>query len=152
MLAKLRDTPIQRWVFDEIKTVKKLKFDNADKEKIMNHVLSLASKMQYYDIADVLVQPYLLESFQPDIIHRFIHSLQTANLRIYLQSKSLEGACDLTEPIYQTKYSCEKLAENILSAFASPDISFATSGKSLAFPPVNPFIPKSTEVLADRSS
>ena len=54
-LQMLREFGVNERIFTEVQTVSKLKFDNQDKEKIMNYVLSLASRMQYYNLEDVLI-------------------------------------------------------------------------------------------------
>lgn len=60
-LSILREKGTQEWIFEEIKKVNQLKFQNKDKEKGMNYVLALASRMQKIPISDVLVEPYLME-------------------------------------------------------------------------------------------
>jgi len=46
----LREKGTQEWIFNEIQKVNQLKFANKDKEKGMNYVLSLASRMQKFPI------------------------------------------------------------------------------------------------------
>lgn len=108
--------------------------------------------MQFYAIEDVLVQPYLMEAFNPELIQDYISQLNTENLLIQVSSKSLESSCDLTEPIYGTKYSQEKISSEILAAFTNPDLSFKKSNKTIGLPPKNVFIPKSMQVLVDKNN
>ncbi|KAL4454183.1 hypothetical protein ABPG74_012140 [Tetrahymena malaccensis] len=149
-LKVLREKGAQEWIFQEIQTISKLKFDNIDKQKIMQYTLSLASKLQFYDIEDILVQPYLFESYNKDLIQKYIDSLDTSNLRIFLQSKTQESLCNQTEPIYGTKFSCEKFDELIIKSFENPDLSFAKSQKKLDLPPPNNFIPKSMAIFGNK--
>lgn len=151
-LKSLRENGIQEWVFEEIQTVKGLRFDNADKVKIMNNVVQLSSKMQFYSIEDVLIQPYLMEAFEPELIRKFAEAFRTENLLIQVTSKSVDSLCNLTEPIYGTRYSNEDLPAEILAAFANPDLSFRTSTKSIGLPPKNLLIPKSMKVHAEKAN
>ena len=64
----LREKGVQQWIFDEISLVNKLKFDNEDKMNVMNYSHMLASAMQYYSLEDVLVQPYLFEKYDCELI------------------------------------------------------------------------------------
>lgn len=51
----LKQKGVEEWVFNEIKLLNELNFNNKDNEKSDKYALSLASRMQYYPTEDILV-------------------------------------------------------------------------------------------------
>lgn len=61
--------PLPEWIFNEKKLIKQLSFDNKDKEKAMGCVTTLGSRLQNFPLQHILVAPFLMEKFRPDLIH-----------------------------------------------------------------------------------
>lgn len=64
----LKKSSPQKWVVDEIKRVNKMKFDYLQKSQGMSYCSRLAKLMHKRDIEELLVYPYLMEEFKPDLI------------------------------------------------------------------------------------
>jgi insulysin len=62
----IRDTGVQRYLFDESVKVGSIKFDFADKKNGLNYCISLASRMQKFEgesLKDILRHVYITEEF-----------------------------------------------------------------------------------------
>jgi len=139
----------EKWIFEELNKILKFQFDYKDKEKPMGYVYSLATKMHFYPIQDVLRANYLMESFEPELISKAINSLRLDNVRIHLISKSVEKDCNLTEKWYGQKYSVEKLSPELKKLLEDPQVGPSSkSGKVLDYPLPNEFIPQNFDLFA----
>lgn len=74
----------------------------------------------------------MIDEFDKTSLNNFINSLTIDNLRIFFTSKSFEKECDLTEPVYSTKYKIEQLSEKLIQNYQNP-----TQFKELDYPPEN---------------
>jgi len=147
-LKMLKSREPERWIFEEVQKINKIRFDFKDKEQPISYTQSLSILMQYYPLEDVLRLHYMMEEFKPDLIKSTIDNLTYKNMRITLLSKSIEGQCDKQEKWYGTKYTFEPISQDLLDAFENPDVGLSKSGKKLDLPPVNHFIPENLEIFA----
>lgn len=116
----LKKQGIQQWVFDELRLIGQLNFANKDKENPDSYALSLASRLQYYPVEEVLVQPYLNEKYDEVLIASIIASLTVDNVRINIVSKEFEAECQSTEPIYGTRFVSSKIDEKLYDRLSAP--------------------------------
>ena len=82
-----------------------MKFDYLQKSQGMSYCSRLAKLMHKREIEELLIYPYLMEEFKPDLIENYLNELKYDNLAIILESKTLEDECTETEPIYSSKYA-----------------------------------------------
>lgn len=80
-----------------------------DKKKGMGETSKIAKNLQERKIAEVIVYPYLMEEWKPELINEYLSELKLDNLIVFCQAKQFEAECTLTEPIYKTKYVLEDL-------------------------------------------
>lgn len=146
-LRMLRDHGVKKYIWEELKAVKEMRFNFKDKENPMNYVMSLSNAMQLYPTEDVVRHDFMMEEFDADHIAKIINNLTLDNLRISLVSKSVEEECKLVEKWYGTKYAFEPFSNQLREWFEKPDIKSSKSGKVLDLPPENLFIPKNFEIL-----
>lgn len=52
-----------------------------------------------------------MEEWKPDLIKQYLDELRLDNLIVNVQAKNFEPECNLVEPIYKSKYSCEDLGK-----------------------------------------
>ena len=138
----------QKRIFDELKKTLQFQFDYKDKEKPMGYTYTLATKMHFYPVEDLLRTSYLMEEYNPELIQKALNSLRIDNLRLYLISKSVEKQCDQVEKWYNQKYSCEKFDKEFLQLLENPQVKPSKSGKILDLPPENEFIPENFDLFA----
>ena len=62
-IQMLKKKGVQKWIFDEIKIMNQLKFDNKNKEEPDDYVDEIVSTMPYYPIQDILRLDFLMEKF-----------------------------------------------------------------------------------------
>ncbi|KAL4508543.1 hypothetical protein ABPG72_003847 [Tetrahymena utriculariae] len=141
-IEMLKEKGVQEWVFNEIQMLNKLNFDNKDYEKPENYTLSLASRMQYYPIEEVLIQPYLNEQYDRQLIQETINQFNIENVRITVISKRFADQCNLTEPIYGTQYSVERINQQLRDLLSNPKIDVI---HDLIKP--NTFLPKNMDLF-----
>lgn len=89
---------------EEIKRVNKMKFDFLQKTQGMNYCSRIAKNLHKRKMEEVLVFPYLMEEYRPELINNYLQQLRTDNLIIFAESKEFEPDCTIEEPIYKCKY------------------------------------------------
>lgn len=133
---------IQKWVYDEINSLGKIKFEFKDKEKPINYVSSLTSDMHVHGMEDVLSANYYLTKYDPDAIKDLYKYLTPEKMKVAVISKKYEGNTDKKEQWYDTEYSEQKLAKEQLDALNSCGLN-----ENLSIPPVNAFIPNDLNII-----
>jgi insulysin len=135
-IKMLREGECPRWFFEELQLINNLKFQFMDKKKGMAEASSLAKHLQERQVEELLVYPYLMDEWRPDLIKEYLNELRLDNLIILCQAKKFEAQCDLEEPVYSTRYCIEKVL----------DLKELECDVSL--PENNVFLPKDLTVLA----
>lgn len=64
----LKESKPQQWIIEEIQKINKIKFDFLEKKQGMNYASSIAKNMHKKSAEDILIFPYLMEEFRPDLI------------------------------------------------------------------------------------
>jgi len=77
----LRELRPQEWVFDELKGLSTVQFRFKDKERPQSYVCSLASKLQYYPIEEVISGDYTFKEWKPELIESILDILTPDNIR-----------------------------------------------------------------------
>lgn len=80
-LNMLRELRPQEWVFDELKGLSTVQFRFKDKERPQSYVCSLASKLQYYPIEEVISGDYTFKEWKPELIESILDILTPDNIR-----------------------------------------------------------------------
>lgn len=91
----LRRGEPQEWVVEEIRRVSKMKFDFLQKSQGMNYCSKIAKNLHKRTMEEVLIYPYLMEEFRPDLIKKYLEQLRTDNLLVFAESKQFEPQCTL---------------------------------------------------------
>lgn len=92
----LKETPPQEWVIDEIKRINKMKFDFLEKRQGMNFCSSTAKNMHKREVEEIMIYPYFMEEFRPDLIIAYLSELKFDNLIVFAESKTFEPVCTET--------------------------------------------------------
>ena len=81
-LNMLRELSPQKWIFDELKGMSNVHFRFKDKEKPQSYVCSLATKLRYFPIEEVISGDYVFEEWRPDLIESLMSLLTPQNIRL----------------------------------------------------------------------
>jgi secreted Zn-dependent insulinase-like peptidase len=57
-----------------------MKFDYLEKKQGMNYCSSIAKNLHKKNLEEILVFPYLMETFRPDLIKEYLNELRFDNL------------------------------------------------------------------------
>jgi len=155
-LALIRQTPVSRQVWEEMKKIKEIKFLFQDDKDPMGLTATLAKNLQLIDEpAEVVAGPHVMYDYDPAAIATLIQSLTIDTVRVELVSKTLEARCSNKEPQYGTPYEVSPIQADWLepwtAAYSATSPEEAVAGAAAArlfMPPPNPFIPDDLSVLA----
>lgn len=147
-LALLQKKGVQERIWQETKALSDLKFNYRDALNPYTYVSSLAHAMQVYDIKHLLQATYNVPlTFDPSLITSVIKDLASpAKARILWSSKTFDGACNLTEQWYGTKYSIEPIPPAWMSLWSCTEDGQPIDSM-LHLPEPNEFIPKELSLL-----
>ncbi|MEM7098080.1 MAG: insulinase family protein [Pseudomonadota bacterium] len=131
----LKNTPPQQWLYDEQAVVAELGFRFQEKSNPMGFVYSMAPRLDEFPPEDLLVAPYLMEEFDPDLIQEYLRYVTPNNMLVEIAGPKVKGA--QVEPWFQVPYSLER--QQFASAKVETD--------ALAIPPANPYLPEQLELV-----
>lgn len=124
---------IEEWRFAELQRLGEIAFRFQERASSIATVRSLASKLHYYEPAEVIVGDYLLRAYDPALIRHFAAFLNPDNAIIAITAPEVETH-QVTD-YFATPYSVEaapfKLAE------LPPAVA-----RQLDLPEPNPFVPE----------
>jgi insulysin len=132
----LKEQGPQEWIFNEMKVVGDIEFQNVNKRKPISYVSALSTSMQWYKPKDVISAAYLHERYDPVLIKSIIDCLTPDNLLLLNVAKDFKGQTDKVEEWYGTEYSSVPLDEKFKTRLASVALH-----PQLYLPPRNEFIP-----------
>lgn len=127
----LAHQPVQRWLFEELKTLKASFFAFHPSVNPLDAVTGLAADMHEYPPSEILVAPHLLFDFIPAEIEQFWPLLTPQRAIFFHLSKRHQTLPNLdTELWYGTKYNVEPLTE----------LPLVVDPPAFSMPAQNPFI------------
>ena len=127
--------------FNEIKTIKQIKFDYKNKMSPVDSTKAYVRKLMDYKPEDVLTGGNLIKEFNESLIRKYLDLLTLDNLNIFFITKSFENECNMTEELYGTKYNKQKID------ITEEDINSYICSHCLDYPPDNQFIPKNFDIF-----
>lgn len=105
----------KKWIFEEYLDLSEMQFRFKDKETALLLASSVVHSMQLYPMEEVLTAPYLISEWRPDLIQNLLNEcLVPEKCRVVVVGKKLEPICDQSEYWYGTKYTSEKLPDNVI--------------------------------------
>ena len=140
-IKAIQNKKVNKRFYDEIKIVKEMRFNYADKLEPISVTESFCSNLMDFPPEKVYSGEVLLGEYNESLIKKYLDMLTLDNLNIYMQSKSFEKECILTEQYFGTKYCKEKF--NI----TEEDINSYKCEHIFDYPPENNFIPTKFDIL-----
>jgi len=152
-LRLLRGTPVQRWLQEEMQTLREIHFRYADDMRPYSLVDVLARNLQYYPAEEVLVAPWRLVSLDAGAAAGILELLTPDTVRVELVAKSLEGRCTQHDPWYGGRFLRLPLEERWRAAWGGEDAhdvdpALAAADHGLRLPQPNPFLPEDLSLRA----
>ncbi len=120
---------IEKWRFDEFKTVLKQSFDFKATQISASWASSSATMMARYGVKDMFVAPFAAETFDKNLIKQYLNALTPQNLLLIRVAPSLQT--DKISPFFQSEYS--------LASF-DPKTIRPLQSSTFVLPKENPFI------------
>ena len=145
-IKAIQEKPINKRYFNEIKNMAQINFDFKNKSKPLDLAEKYAGYLIEYKPEDIFIGKYLYKEYNEELIKKYLDLLNMDNLNIYFMSKSLEKECNLTEPIYGTKYTKDKLQ------IKKEEVDAYKCEHIFDYPPVNKFIPKNLDIFPIREN
>ena len=136
-------------VWTEYAQMGKLRFEYAEKSDVFKYVSSLAHAIHVYQREDLIQAMFHVPlEYDPDMVITVLHDMTPDNARIMLASKTVESSCDVTEKWYGTKYSVEKLSEDLLNEWKATWKDLVEE-YSINIPGPNTFLPANLSMLEE---
>eukprot|EP01022_Parablepharisma_sp_SALTPOND_P015525 TRINITY_DN2202_c2_g1_i1.p1 TRINITY_DN2202_c2_g1~~TRINITY_DN2202_c2_g1_i1.p1 ORF type:complete len:1261 (+),score=181.96 TRINITY_DN2202_c2_g1_i1:85-3783(+) len=146
----LREKGPQKYLFDELTQVERLKFDFRSQPDSLETVLSVSNTMHDYNkdiIRDVLEGPYVVTEYDPEGIRQLIDLMVPENMIIGLSSETCKPEAKLEEKWYKTMYAFADFTPELKNKLKDPKVGPSTNGKVIDLPPANILIPKNVDLL-----
>ena len=139
-IKTIQSKQINERYFREEQNIAQLKFDFKDKQKPVKFTEDHVDYLMSYKPEDVFTGKTLYKEYNEEIIRKYLDLLNLDHLNIFFKSKSVEKECNLTEPIYGTKYTKEKIT------ITNEEIDAYKCDHIFDYPPVNNFCPKNIDL------
>lgn len=129
-LKLIRDSGPQHSVFEDIQSVRSLRFRMKPKESSIGCVVSVTDSMQFHEWKNILSAPYVVEDFKPELIDEFLSHLTPETMHIELSSQNF------------VEYSSDSIPVERIEAWKHVGLN-----ETLSLPPINEFIPRNLELV-----
>lgn len=139
-IALLDKEGIDAQLFDEIRRLAELEFTFRDQPAAIHEVMFLAQLQQQYPAQYLMIAPYLLESFDPELIAHYLAQLNPDNLLLTLQHQEVEA--EQVEARYNAGFRTAEIAAERIAQWKAPQ-----AHPELALRSLNPFVPNATDLV-----
>lgn len=136
-IALIRSSGLDEWRYQEQAEISDLAFRFQQRQAPLAFAYTTSPALQLYPVRDVLVAPYLMEHYDPNLIDRYLDALRPDNLLLEVSGPKVET--DSVEPWFQVPYAQTPLGLDL----GSP--SPAEFGLALPLP--NEFLPTNLELV-----
>mmetsp|Transcript_42106 Transcript_42106/g.86001 ORF Transcript_42106/g.86001 Transcript_42106/m.86001 type:complete len:1067 (-) Transcript_42106:67-3267(-) len=114
-IRMLKEQGPQEWVWQECADIARMHFRFKEKSSPSGYVVAIASNMQIYPPEYVISSGATYSKFDPQIISWVMNQLDPHSADIYVAAQSFASTADLTEPIYGTQYSLERISNESIT-------------------------------------
>ena len=137
----IKEKKINERYFNEVKNMKKIKFDFRNKIKPFDFSKKYVKNLMYYKPEDVFTGEELYKEFDENLMREYLNMFNLNNLNICFLSQKFEKECTNIEKYYGIKYFKEKL--NIKKEEID---KYNYTGGIFDYPPENNFVPKNLNI------
>ncbi|WP_151670439.1 insulinase family protein [Nitrincola schmidtii] len=139
-IALLKNEGIDANLYEEIRQLADLEFKFRDQPPAIREVMILAQLQQVYPAEYLLKAPYLLDSFEADLIGQYLEQLNPNNLLVSIQHPDVDA--EQVEARYNAGFRFAPITAERIALWLQPQAHEGMTLRSL-----NPFIPNSIELV-----
>ncbi|RWS05487.1 hypothetical protein B4U79_14476, partial [Dinothrombium tinctorium] len=136
----IKDSEIQRKIFDEIKNLMRIDFQYKEKAGSYNEVFNTSRLMQKYPINEIFTAEELVDEFKPQLIKDFLIFMNPENVLAVISSPKFENKTNKRERWYGVNYNVKDLEKEFLVNLTQ------TKSSNFHFPEPNEFIATNFEL------
>ena len=142
-ISLIKESPPQKWIFDEIKGMSEVDFMFQEKSSASTFVRTMCSTMQKpLPRKWLLSATDLVRKFDGDAISKALGYLRADNYRLTIVSQQYPGDWPLKEKWYGTEYKVERISADFAAAVKkAEEVTSKTRITGLHLPHKNEFIP-----------
>ncbi|EKU21330.1 insulysin [Nannochloropsis gaditana CCMP526] len=148
-LKLLRSSPVDRKVFEELKTMSEIKFLFREKENAVDFASGISSMMHEYPPENILWGPYALD-WDEQAVRDYLSLLTPERMHLTVVSKAFEEEAQkeawAKEKWYGTLHKLEKLPEAKVAAWSNPP----EIHPMLSLPSPNEFLPTDFSLICEQ--
>jgi len=146
-LSMIAEKGIKQAYFEEQQQLNDLNLRFRERNKPIHEVSTLASRLHRVDPADVVVAPWLYETFEPAVYREILEHLSADRVLVSLLApfEDTEG-WDRTQ-YYDTPYRITDIDPNAINAGGA----VAELEAKLAVPGENPFVPEDLSLVSGKN-
>lgn len=143
-IARLRERGIPPYLFEEMQSMAKLRYQWPSREGTFHRIQQLAHAMCDEQLSTFPEKTLIPTTYNPLLCHTFIQSLTPENSIQFLTASAAKTGIALThsEQWMSTRYAIQPLSKEELDALRS-----ATPHKRIDLPTANPFVPEHLSLL-----
>jgi insulysin len=139
-LALVKQQGIKERYFQEQKQLAELDFKFMEQSSPQSLAQSLASRLQRFSAAEVLIAPYSYKLFDEELISAYLETMTPHNLLLSIVDPSLQS--EKLTPWYDVEFSLVDIDKTDLQLWEN-----ARQVAWMQMPSINPFIPVDTDLL-----
>ncbi len=129
----LKQKGISAELYQEEQKMSDISFRFQEQSEPIHEVTRLSHNLQLYPAKYVISADYLMEKFDPKLIHNILSQMTPENLLVTLQAKTVDT--DQQDPWFNAQYSIQPISPARLEKWANPATDSALQVRQL-----NPFI------------
>lgn len=129
------------WIYNEYRDMANVSFRFMEKQQPCAYVTSKVQALQEYPMNEVLCASCLFKQWKPDLINWVMEYLKPQNIRVHAVAKTYEKMANETESWYGTKYTKERIPEEIINTWKD-----ASHNLELRLPNKNEFLVKRLDI------
>jgi secreted Zn-dependent insulinase-like peptidase len=134
----LREAPIEEWRYEEQARMSELAFRFQEQSSPTGFAYRVGPLLSHFPPQDVLVAPYLMEQFDPELIQKYLSHLRPDNLLLEIVGPDI--AADKVEPWFNVPYRVTAFDQALAAASRQ-------HRDGLVLPTSNAFIPDALSLL-----
>ena len=137
-IALVAERGVEEWRYDEERKLAEIAFRFAEERGALSTALSLAPALHRYPPRDALRGAYMMEDYDPQLLHDFLAHLRPDN--VLLQVAARDAPADARTPFYDVGHRIRPIAPRTLEKWRAAANGGARDAR-LALPAANRFIP-----------
>lgn len=139
-IAKLRQTGIPRYLYEETRTLAALDFHYRERTGSAQRASRMSALMQELPLEELPEAAYLYQEYAPELYRALLERMTPDNMLITLMARGVPT--DRTQPNYRARYGYQELADAEYARLAA-----AQADPRWKLPEPNPFIPRDTALI-----